>query len=510
MNSVNKIFQNIIKKYSSIVLYIIEFISSFFVAFLSLKICAGADVQKSIFIIIPVFILFVISFILNIIVNRNILEKIWIICLIPIGMLFLVYIIPTYGPDENAHLWKAYELSEGIFITKINADSSYTTNIPKFYEDNVYPNILNYKDMIEKMDNETNYKDTTKITNPASGYFSPFYCFSAIGLFIGRTLKMNGFYTEYLARLFNYAVFLIIGYYSIKKIPIGKVALGVIMFFPMCLQQGTSMSIDCLLIALSFFYISYTLYLKYKEEIITKNEKIMYCIVSILIAIAKYVYLPICCLSLLLISKKNLSKKEKLFFVIGTIIVPLIIALVWFKISSRYEDTRYYLVENNVNFGKQLEFALNNPLKFTKVILKNFVMSFKNYIFGAVGQSLGWLAIHISSKRILVFLSMLVLAIYIENNSFQLNYREAIYLILITIGVFLLTIIAMYLGWTGIGKEEVDGVQGRYFVPVLILPCLCLARRNWYVKYKSLKYIIILVVMILNLTVIKSIFTFFV
>ena len=495
-------------------LYIIEFITSFFIALISLRIFSTKHYYdfwslKYLLIIMLVILAFLISVIINLFLNKKKLENIWMIFLIPIGMLFLVYIIPTHVPDENAHLWKAYELSRGKIVTKVNKDGSYPTEIPEFYKENDYHNLTNYGQMFEKINHNTDYGKLVQVTNPASSYFSPLYIFSALGLFIGRILKINGIYAEYLSRLFNYSVFLILSYYSIKKIPFGKMALGVLLFFPMILQQGTSMSIDCLINALSIFYISYTLYLRFEAKQIKRKEKIIYCIISCIIGIAKYVYLPICCLSLLLISNKNLNKKDKLIIIIGTIIIPLIVAVGWFMFSKRYVDTRDYLNENNVDFGKQVNFIINNPLHFFRIISNNAITGFESWLYCAVGFGLGWLNIFLPYIKITIFLILYVLAIYFENNRFQLNKVECIFIFLITLGVYFLTIIALYLIWSGVGSEEVKGVQGRYFVPILILPILCMARKENYVKLDNIQYILPLVLIFIDFSVIKVIFNFF-
>ena len=507
--------KDFLKKHQTKLLFVIEFIASFFVALLFLKIFTakhygGFWSLKHLLILIPFAIIFVASFIRNIFLNKETIEKLWMIFLIPVGMFFLVYIIPTFAPDEQAHLWKSYEISTGTVITKLNKDGSYPTTIPKFYEESVIPNISNYNDMFDKSRIHTNYKDTTTVTNPASGYFSPLYLFSSIGLLAGRILGMNGIYAEYLARLCNYVVFLILGYYSMKKIPFGKLAVGVLLFFPMCLQQGTSMSIDCLIIGLSIFYVAYTFYLRYKEEAFTKKEKIIYCITSVLIAVAKYVYLPICCLSLLLIGTKKLNKKQIAILILGTIIIPLLIAGIWFKVSSRYEDKRSYIYENNINFGEQLHFVIQQPVHFAKIILNDAVKSSEPYLYGAIGANLGWLNINVPHLKITILLFLLILSVYFEDNSQEMKRVEWIYTLIITLGVYFLTIVALYLIWSSVGSEVVSGVQGRYFVPILILPALCLARKNNYVKIKNIAFILLIILTAIDLSVVKVIFDFFV
>ena len=48
--------------------------------------------------------------IFTILKNKDKLEKIFLAIAIPIGMAYLVFLTPTYAPDENAHIYRIYEI----------------------------------------------------------------------------------------------------------------------------------------------------------------------------------------------------------------------------------------------------------------------------------------------------------------------------------------------------------------------------------------------------------------
>lgn len=507
--------KQVVEKNKTKIIFIVEFITSIIFSVLLLKILITKNYNgywslKYLLEIIPVIIILFTCIIKNILINKNKIENLWIGILIPIGMLFLIFIIPTYVPDEQAHLWKAYEISTGKVITKVEEDGSYNTTIPEFYEKNVIPKISKYSEMLDRIHLNTDYNSTVEVTNPASGYFPLMYTFSSIGLFLGRIVGVNGIYAEYIARLFNYFIYLILGYYSMKKIPFGKMTVGVLLFMPMCLQQGTSMSIDCLINGLSIFFVSYTLYIKYKEEELTNKDKIIYICTGVLLAVAKYVYIPITCLSLLTVTNKKISKKEKILLILGTIVVAVIIASLWFKVSSSYVDTRDYITENNVNFREQVKFLIQNPKDFTRIILMDGLESGEKYLYEAVGNELGWLNIEVPHIKITIIIFIFILSIFLENHGYELKNTEKIYVILITLGIYFLVIIGLYFTWSPVGSQTVMGVQGRYLVPILMLPILCLAKKENYVKINNIQFILPIVLAIIDLTVIDVIFKFFV
>lgn len=230
----------------------------------------------------------------------------------------------------------------------------------------------------------------------------------------------------------------------------------------------------------------------------------------IFLGVAKYVYLPLVGLGLLFISTKNMTKKEKAILIISTIVLSLTIALLWFKLATSYVDTRDYIEENNVSIIGQIQYAISNPLQFIKVIANDIYASSEKYIYGAVGESLGWLNITVPRITITIFLFIFILSAFLENNERELKTPEKLYTMFIAIGIYALVIIGLYLSWSPVGDKMVCGVQGRYFIPIFILPILCLCKKNNYVKIKHINLIIPILLTLLDLSVIKVIFNFFI
>lgn len=259
-------------------LFPIEFSVSIFFTILTLKILttkqySGYWSLKYLLEITPFAIILFLCLIENIRINRKKIENLWIGFLIPVGMLFLFFMLPTYAPDEQSHMWKAYEISNGIFVTPIREDGSGATMIPTFLVENKYPHLNKYHQLFEKIQMYTDYSFTVRVSNSANSYFPGLYIFSTVGLLFGRIINLNGLCAQYIARLCNYIIFLLLGYYSMKKIPFGKMVIGVLLFMPMVLQQGTSISADCILNAVAIFFIAYTLNLRFKEQKITRKRK---------------------------------------------------------------------------------------------------------------------------------------------------------------------------------------------------------------------------------------------
>lgn len=441
--------------------------------------------------------------------NKHKFENIIIWFLIPIGLLFLIFIIPSHVPDESqAHLIRAYEVSKGVFIS--NKDC--TSVIPRDLKDKIIPNVRTYSELADQISTGTDYNDTVEVQNTAASYPFILYMFSSIGFLIARIFGLNILVGCYLAKLMNFIVFLIATYYSIKIIPFGKFVIATIVFMPMFLQQATSTSADAIINIITMVFISFLLYICFKETKITKKESIFLIILGMLLSISKYVYFPIVGISLILIFSKNLNKKQKIILITSVIVLSTICALGYFAFSKTYKGNAYntYFEENNVNSSEQTRFILTNPNKYLGIIFSTTKTLLSTYIYQMVGISLGWLCINVPRICITLYILTLFISCFIEENKIELNKVSKLLCLVIAGGIAVLILTGMYITWTTVGSNLIDGVQGRYFIPILFLVLLCLCKKENYIKIKNIEYKLPILLCLLNIPAVIAICQYFI
>ena len=293
------------------------------------------------------------------------IEKIFLAIAIPIGMAYLIFLIPTYAPDENAHIYRSYEISEGILFTKTNEKNLIKSNIPSFFVENNHKTLNKYNKLNEEVKKDTNYENKVEVDNPAYSYFPTLYFPNTIMFLIGRIFNINGIIVLYLARIVNFIIFLICGYYAIKIMPFGKILLMTYLLIPMSVHQAISLSADSITNSTILLFIAYTLNLYYKEKINKKN-KILYIALAALVSVQKIVYFPIVLISIILIKVKEMTKNEKIKFIIATIVVGLVVGVLWILLEPKGEATEdIYAIQNNINSVEQIFIEkLKSLLKF--------------------------------------------------------------------------------------------------------------------------------------------------
>ena len=282
--------------------------------------------------------------------------------------------------------------------------------------------------------------------------------------------------SAYLGRLFNLITYIILIYFSLKLIPFFKKSVLLISLLPISLQEGMSLSSDSLTISMSLLLISYILYLKYSYKgRITIKQFLVLLISSIVCSMSKIVYIPFILLLFLLPSDLFKSKKDKYIKVLLIVIISIMLNGVWTIYATRY------LAETNpgVNSSKQLEYILNSPLSFIKVCVSTFMNYCLEMIFQTFGMRMGLLNIHISRfYPELSFFVLLLLSIVNCCSTNKIKVIDKIVSIFTTIVIVGLILTSLYIQWTPYKENIVVGLQGRYFIPLLIFVPIIFMKTN--------------------------------
>lgn len=452
-------------------------------------------------------ILFIIM-IFNIKKNYKKIEKLFLIFAIPIGLLFLIFLLPPYVPDEQAHLFRAYDISCGNLITDMEVQrQSIPDDILKLENSSSRAN--NYFSLIEKVKENTDYNSTKKdIFNAAEGYPFIIYILSSTICFISRILSLNLYIMVYLCRMANFIFFLLLGHYLIKILPFGKLVMFVYMLSPMVMQQAISVSADSFINIVSLLFMAFTLKVLFDKEKLSLKEKVIYTLLVICVSFSKYVYFPIVFMALLLFSRKDLNKKDKIFIIIISI-VAILLALTSCYIGMQYKDIRTYIIENNVNSNSQLKYIVNNPIRYINILKNTLIEKSEIYFFQFLGYDLGLLEIKGNYVISSLYFLLLFIAPFFEKNTNSLNKIQKVWILLIFTIISILIFTGLYMGWTTVGGEIIQGVQGRYFIPIIILPLMCFIIKNKYIEFKYINIVISLLLCFINYISIYSIINFF-
>ena len=510
--------ENIIKIFEKIK-YPIEFIIvTLFILgvykFITVKSYEGYWSRNILIYLILTGILTLASIIYNCIKDRKKVEKMFLTFAFPIGIMYIVFMLPTYTPDAGAHIWKAYEVSNGILLTpKENGGQTTVPETLSKYRETV---LTKYSVLESAMQTEgaCDYTKVTQENTPAKTYSFIYYIGYALAFAISRVMSLNMFIALFLARMLNFIIVLAIGYYAIKIIPFGKLLLAVYMLIPMMMQQTTAITVDSLMNAFIILFIAHTLKLAFKKEKLELKEKIVFLILAIFIGVSKLTYIPMIGIGLILAKRrKELSIKEKVILGILAMIICLASAFILNRLTVGYPtnlSAEKYLNETGVNQSEQIHGIITNPIEFLKMLYNNFKVNGEYYLYSWIGQYMGWLSITFPLPYIYLYIALLFVAIFVEKNVEVLTKWEKLWGIFLAFLMCLLVVTGMYIEYSAVGANTTAGVQGRYFLPIIILALLCICKKDNYIKIKNPNVVIPLCSLLINSLFIKQVILFFI
>ena len=419
-------------------------------------------------------------------------EDLFLLIGIPISVLFLTFILPLNVPDELYH----YEIATKVSMFQIfNQDIMIPENLHEFNLYSLFNSNLSY----------SNLKAAT-----SGGYHPILYIFSGFGIWLSKILQLNPIAGLYMGRCANLIVFLILGYYTVKKLPMGKFLMIIYLLNPIFLQQAASFSADSLTNIFSMLFIAYVLYIRYdKKKVETKDFAILL-ISFMFVFVGKYAYFLLGLLFILIWKElKEYIKVNKKKVIIITLIIA-IIGLSWFiytKIpKGQFIDTINY--ERPQSTESKLIHILKNPQNIIPIYFNTLLYNSNFYLVTFLGGTLGALNIPITQICTLVYASILVLSIFVDKEKQELDKKSKILSIIIFILTFHIVLAGLYLGWGVITDTIIQGVQGRYFIPIVILVLLVLVRKK-NINLKNIEIPMLIILLINNLLIIRDVITHF-
>ncbi len=407
------------------------------------------------------------------------LEKQFLLLVLVLGILFIAVLPPGQSPDEMNHFRRAYGISQGDFVVTNRVDeagnvgssmpseiSEFTTGMP---QSGTYEQI-----MAMLMRGSSGDYSTQAYTNTA---LYNFICYlpQSLAALLGRVLGMSVVGIAYLMELFNFTVWVLLVYSAIKLIPRFKGFVIFMALLPITLQEATSLSPDALTIGLSFFMVAYVMNLAYgKSKTIGRLDLVLLYVMAGVIGFCKIVYLPLVLLYLIIPEGKFGSKRRK-WMHLGVIAgLVLFLNLSWLMVSSGI----LMEFQPGVNSKEQLLLILSNPFRFMMTIFRTVGANGHWWLTNALGFSLGSFSIHLPDSLFLVSFMMGVLLLSQRNETLELKKYDRLVFVGVFVSVVLLIFTSLYIQWTAVGADVISGIQGRYFLPIMMLVPVMICRTD--------------------------------
>lgn len=321
--------------------------------------------------------------------------------------------------------------------------------------------------------------------------YSPMpYIPGAIGIALGRSVRASPLILMYLARLSNLLLFILLGYFSIKITPVFKWVFLLLLLTPISVFTVASASGDCVTISFSFFLVA--LFLKYsliQEAPLDRVGLTGIFLSSSILSLAKPPYQSLCLLFLLIPLKKFRPVGRYLITFFSLLLLCILLSIIVIYSIRELNDVSY--VPTMASPNEQLVFLSRQPFQFLIAFFNGWARDGFITIEQLIGI-LGWLDTRLPTFLIVSYFCILILtSIAGGSKDLEISYFQR-FLIFITMlfNVFVISFF-LYIHWSPVGANIVDGWQGRYLTPIGILIFLPLYNRKIRLNPRILKILVI-------------------
>ena len=434
------------------------------------------------------------------VIKKTAIEKLYLVCAGFIGVIFMLIVPPYASADEDRHLLECQDFSSAIFGYEMQGEKEHwlrecdaNTELSRDLSVKNYQYVAeNFFAGCDSKEMELKYIDDITYDVDNVIYYYP----AIVGITIGRLLNFGTILTYMLARLLMLATYMVITYFALKKIPVFKAGFAMLMLLPSTMQRAATVSYDGLMLAYIFIFVAYVFYYIYNMKTISIVDAIVMALSGVFFAVGKGgAYIPFL-LMLFMIPKENFGKKIKYGFIVTGAILLCLVAFIGFNYelfvdiagSTGGETNELLWTEDE---GYTLRDILTAPKRSLKVFINTFIMLGGAKYSELIGNGFGWLQVYVSDIWVVAFSVLIVLTLFNEKEeSFTFTKKQKLMLGVIVVASMGFIILSMWLFWTPLNSNYIEGLQGRYFIPLLIPMFFILKNKLFTVQRRVAPYLI--------------------
>lgn len=391
------------------------------------------------------------------------------------GLVLALVTPPFQTPDEPAHFFHAYAVSEGR-LHALHAGGRIGDVLPASLErvavgavDGVpfFPERKVDRQKIAALRQvplEPERRLFLDFPGSAQSSFVP-YLPQAAGILAGRLAGVRPLALLTCARLANLVVSTLLIVLAVRQTPAFRWLTATAASLPMSVFLRASASADALTIAVAYLLVATAAKLAWGEEgEIRRWDGPLLLAVSIAGCLVKPVYFPLVLLALT-IPRRRFPAGRRAFSLVVLFALCGLAAAYALRLGGAMDII--LRPDVSVDPAHQMHDVLTGPLRFAWIAGVDYVVHLPLYGFQMVGN-LGWLDVPL--PKVFVFACVVLLAALLlvdASARIRLEPWHRLVLAAALLPIFGMISGSQYVVWTPYRADFIDGIQGRYFLPIL-------------------------------------------
>jgi uncharacterized membrane protein len=302
---------------------------------------------------------------------------------------------------------------------------------------------------------------------PLPSVYSPIvYLPQAVGVAVARVLGLPVLWFVYAGRLANLAAFLAVAWLALRATPAHATPLLLVALLPMTLFLAASLSADAPTNALAFGWLGLVLRAASRERPLGARESLALGFMAAALSLAKPGYTLLVAMALAIPGSRFAGRSQRLLTLAGWAAAALVPGLLW---SAYIASLAPSPLVPEADPGAQLRWMATHPVEFAGVIAASLAAArrlwFASFI-GVLGHADTWLP-----RWLYTFHPLVLLAAGVADGGVASPLRGSrrVLALAIAAATGFATLAIAYVGWNAVGTAQIQGVQGRYFIPFVPL-----------------------------------------
>ncbi len=395
------------------------------------------------------------------------------------GRAFIIATPPFQVPDEPAHFYRAYAVSEGqpwavrgenrqgqaelgamLPASLQELGIGLRGDLPFHPERKIRPETIRQAFRISLDEERRVFVDYR-----TSAQYSPVpYLPQAAGIALARGLGSPALGLLYAARLANLLVATALIFLGLRELPSFSWLTTMLALTPMAIFLRASASADALGTAVAFLLVGIVARLAWGEEERGRwKDFALLTACSAALCLSKPVYVPLVFLALLIpVHRFPGGRRGPALLLLGAMTV----AAFGLALQTAGAVDLPLRPDAPVDLEGQIRDALAEPFRVAGIVAEDYLLRGDRYVAQIVGQ-LGWLDANLPKPLLWGYLALLgLLAVFDTRRAVAVVPWQRAVLILVGLSTLGLVSASQYAAWTPYGADYVDGIQGRYFLPL--------------------------------------------
>jgi len=401
------------------------------------------------------------------------------------GLLFggtLVFLSPPYSaPDELAHFRRAYHCSQGkLYATKrdgltgdelpVSLTEAYSTISAQARRDADFEISWAKIERASGIPLDPQRQEFSGFPNTALYTPVPYLPQSA-AIWLARHWELPPLWLLYVARIGNLIVYLLLAAAAVRFTPIQKWTLALVALIPMSVYLAASVSADAMTLGLALLVVALTLNLALGSEMPSRGRLLALGLVLLLLALSKQAYLGLGIMFFMIPGERFSTPRRRWLTAALLIGIPLAINAAWtYSLRGLYTPMRPF-----VDPPAQLRGIVEHPWSYLGTVfaaifkVEDHALSDYSFMIG----TFGWLGAHLPQWiRNTYWAALGATAVLDGGEPLRLGIRAKA----VALGAYLCTAVVMatfvYLSWEPVGIKNIEGIQPRYYLPIIPLALL--------------------------------------